>query len=95
LTTIGDSAFLNCASITGGLDFSDSITSIGNNAFDGCTGLTGNLTIGQGLETIGDNAFSGVKISNITNHLNPNYKLVQSGGAMMLVAADHTSDEID
>jgi hypothetical protein len=39
VTSIGDSAFYNCDSLTS-VTIPDSVTSIGDSAFEGCTGLT-------------------------------------------------------
>ena len=39
VTSIGDTAFLDCSSLTS-LTIPNSVTSIGNNAFNGCTSLT-------------------------------------------------------
>ena len=56
VTSIGQSAFQNCTSLTK-LTIPSSVTSIGYSAFEGCSGLT-ELTIGNGVTSIGDNAFS-------------------------------------
>jgi len=66
LTSIGNSAFENCAELTGGIDLSNAtgLTSIGNSAFKGCNKMTGNLTLANlvSLKTIGDSAFEGSKL---------------------------------
>jgi hypothetical protein len=58
LTSIGDSAFLDCTGLTGSLTFPPGLTSIGDYAFSQCTGFTGSLTFPPGLTSIGDYAFS-------------------------------------
>ena len=65
LTSIGRFAFLNCSSLTGGLNLGEctSLISIGSAAFYGCSGFTG-LTLPEGLTSIWDLAFyncSGLK----------------------------------
>jgi hypothetical protein len=59
VTTIGESAFYNCSSLTGALTIPNSVTTIGNYAFYGCTGLTGALTLPNSVTTIGKYAFYG------------------------------------
>ena len=57
LTTIEDTAFMNCSKITT-LTIPSGVTYIGKNAFAGCTGLT-SLEIPAGVTYIGKNAFAG------------------------------------
>ena len=52
---IGDSAFLDCYSLTS-ITIPDSVTSIGSYAFSGCTSLT-SITIPDGVTSIGSYAF--------------------------------------
>lgn len=58
VTTIGNSAFVNCYGLTGNLDIPNSVTTIGSNAFRPCSGLT-SITIGTGISSIGLYAFYG------------------------------------
>ncbi len=55
VTSIGDDAFIGCASVTG-ITIPDSVTSIGGAAFAGCSNLT-SVTIGSGVTSIGAEAF--------------------------------------
>ena len=57
VTTIGESAFYVCVSLTS-VTIPDSVTSIGGGAFGSCISLT-NVTIPNSVTTIGDYAFSG------------------------------------
>ena len=56
VTSIGDSAFCFCTSLTS-IDIPNSITSIGEHAFYGCTGLT-SMTIPNSVTSIGRRAFN-------------------------------------
>ncbi len=56
VTTIGNSAFCLCTSLTN-VSIGNGITTIGNSAFRGCYGLT-SLTIPDSVTSIGYNAFS-------------------------------------
>ena len=58
VTSIGESAFYICKSLTGELIIPNSVTSIGREAFNGCTGLT-SVTIGNSVTSIGNYAFRG------------------------------------
>jgi hypothetical protein len=55
VTSIGSSAFYNCAGVTGVIP--DGVTGIGNYAFYNCTGITG--VIPDGVTSIGSYAFYG------------------------------------
>ncbi len=59
VTTIGNSAFDGCSSLSGTLSIPNSVTRIGNSAFSGCSGLTGELAIPNSVTSIGSSAFSG------------------------------------
>ena len=67
LTTIGNSAFSNCTSLTG-ITLPDGLTTIGSNAFFNCTSLTG-ITIPNTVTSIGIAAFrySGLTTASIGN----------------------------
>ncbi len=56
-TSVGDSAFGQCTSITT-LTIPGTVSSIGKEAFIGCTGIAA-LTLQNGVDTIGDDAFIG------------------------------------
>jgi hypothetical protein len=58
ITSIGDSAFYNCGSLTGNLIIPDFVTSIGMKAFSQCQSLTG-LTLSNSLILISAGAFDG------------------------------------
>ena len=55
VTSIGDSAFCNCRSLTF-INIPGSVTSIGEGAFDGCESLT-EITIPESVTSIGSTAF--------------------------------------
>ena len=57
VTSIGDSAFSDCRSLTD-ITIPGSVTSIGNGAFSGCSSLT-DITIPSSVTSIGNGAFSG------------------------------------
>ena len=57
VTTIGDSAFYYCTSLTS-IELPDSLTTIGYEAFSDCTRLT-SIVIPEGVTTIGERAFDG------------------------------------
>ena len=68
VTSIGDSAFSYCSSLTN-ITIPDSVTSIGDSAFSGCWDLT-SITIPDSITTIGESAFSGC--SGLTSITIPN-----------------------
>ena len=55
VTTIGDSAFNGCESLTN-IDIPNSVTTIGNDAFAFCYSLT-SINIPNSVTTIGEGAF--------------------------------------
>ena len=55
VTSIGNSAFYDCSSLTS-VTIPNSVTSIGSNAFQGCSGLT-SVTIPNSVTFIGNEAF--------------------------------------
>ena len=58
-TTIGNSAFNNCTSLTS-INLPEGVTSIGSSAFNNCYSLT-SITIPDSVTTIADNAFNGCR----------------------------------
>jgi hypothetical protein len=58
VTSIGNSAFSDCSSLTGSLTIPNSVTSIGDGAFYYCAGFTGSLTIPNSVTSIGSYAFT-------------------------------------
>ena len=65
VTSIGDSAFSQCSSLTS-ITLPDGVTSIGGNAFEDCSSLT-SITIPNGVTSIGEGAFYWcVSLTNIT-----------------------------
>ncbi len=68
VTSIGDSAFFGCTSLTN-LTVANSVTSIGDCAFGDCTGLT-SVTIGNSVTGIGWGAF--VSCTGLTSVTIPN-----------------------
>lgn len=57
ITSIGDSAFNDCSTFTGGLTIPDSVTSIGIEAFRDCGGFSNVLSLGKNIVTIKSGAF--------------------------------------
>ena len=57
LTSIGDSAFFDCISLTS-IEIPSSVTSIGNSAFEYCISLT-SIEIPNSVTSIGNSAFNG------------------------------------
>lgn len=68
VTSIGDSAFRNCTSLTS-VSIPDSVTSIGNSTFSDCTSLT-SITIPDSIIHIYDSAFS--RCTSLTSIILPN-----------------------
>ena len=73
VTAIGDSAFIQCISLTS-VTIPSSVTSIGSDAFAYCSGLT-SITIPEGVTSIGSSAFYGCRGLNtiIVKQGNPKY----------------------
>ena len=57
-TSIGNSAFRGCTSITGTIVIPDQVTVLDSYCFYGCTGIT-KLELGKGVANIADHAFHG------------------------------------
>ena len=55
VTSIGDSAFQNCSSLTS-IEIGEGVTSIGSSTFSGCSKLT-SIEIPEGVTSIGNSAF--------------------------------------
>ena len=68
VTSIGDSAFYDCSSLTS-VTIGNSVTSIGDRAFYDCSSLT-SVTIGNSVTSIGNSAFS--HCSSLTSVTIPN-----------------------
>lgn len=58
-TSIGNSAFASCSSLTGTLVIPDSVTLLDSICFNSCTGLTGDLYIPDSVTTIQNGVFGG------------------------------------
>lgn len=67
VTKIGESAFSDCALLSGTLIIPDGVVEIGSSAFNECANLT-SLSLPTGLETIGGSAFD--HCSNLSGTLN-------------------------
>lgn len=86
VTSIGNSAFANCSSLTS-IRIPNSVTTIGGYAFLSCTGLT-NIVIPNSVTTIGDYTFNGcsslesVEIPNSVNYI----------GSYQFVGCDELTD---
>ncbi len=84
VTTIGNSAFASCGSLTS-ITIPGSVTSIGNNAFFGCSGLT-SIAIPSGVTSIGSQAFlSCTKLASIT--VSPQNTIYSSVSGMLCDSA--------
>ena len=72
VTSVADSAFLNCSKFVGDLVLPNSVTSVGVRAFRDCVGFNGSLILSENLKTIKDLAFAGGEdeIVNYTGILN-------------------------
>ena len=70
VTTIGNSAFSYCTSLTS-VTIGDSVTSIGDYAFSYCTSLT-SITIPDSVTSIGKSAFSDCHSLTSVTFVNPN-----------------------
>jgi hypothetical protein len=72
VTSVADSAFLECSRFVGDLVLPNSVTSVGVRAFRDCVGFNGSLILSENLKTVKDLAFAGGgdKIVNYTGILN-------------------------
>lgn len=79
LTTIPESAFEGCITLTGEVNIPNAVTSIGKNAFKGCEKITKIVfEDSTKLKTIGDYAFQGC--TNMTSFYLPSGNIVESIG---------------